>query len=215
MLISALLGAALASAGCLLQRHLSDRHAAGNVPPPRELTAWDERSMAYHEAGHAVCSYFLPEREQLLRVTISPTDEAFGMVQVAPRPHHNETRVSLMSTLAVLTAGRLAEELFLNEVTTSGIHDLGAAGQLAADMVLKFGMGEKTKTALLPPEMPLDDALLQMINSDIRRLLISADEKAHQVLTERSEVVEALVELLLREKTLGEKQLRTFFDRVA
>ena len=54
------------------------------------LTDWDRKFMAYHEAGHAVCSYYLPEREPLVCVTIDPSNEAFGMIRTAPRPHHND-----------------------------------------------------------------------------------------------------------------------------
>ena len=112
--------------------------------PALTLTKWDLQCMSFHEAGHAVCSYYLPEREEILKITINPTEEAFGMIKTAVRPHHNETETSLRSLISTFLAGALAEELFLNIRTSSGIHDFANARSVAIDMVAKFGMGRQT-----------------------------------------------------------------------
>ena len=179
--------------------------------PQTELTGWDMLTMAYHEAGHAVCSRHLPERKPLVRITISPADEAFGMIRTAPRPHHNETRVSFASTLAVLLAGRLSEELFLHETTTSCVHDLAAARQLAADMVFSFGMGSRVGLTVPPPEMNCGEALRSQCDADIRELLAEAERSARETLTEHSGEVEALAELLLKKSTLEQPEIDEFF----
>ena len=145
---AALFGAAAAAAALLLRQKLASGKRTPDAPPQWPPTEWDRRFMAFHEAGHAVASRHLPGRPPLLRVTISPSDEAFGMIRTEENPHHNETRQSLASTLAVLLAGRIAEERFLHEITTSCVHDLAAAKQLAADMVLKLGMGESSGLTL-------------------------------------------------------------------
>ncbi len=106
------------------------------------LTDWDRMFMAYHEAGHAVCSYYLPEREPLICVTIDPSSESFGMIRTESRPHHNETEISFYSMISTFLAGQISEEMFLNTKTTSCIYDLSSARQIATDMVMKFGMGE-------------------------------------------------------------------------
>ena len=109
------------------------------------LTEWDKQLMAYHEVGHAVCSYNLPEREELLCITIDPSNQAFGMIKTAERKHHNETEISSTSLIITLLAGRISEEMFLKSKSTSCIYDLEAAQKIATDMVLKFGMGKKTR----------------------------------------------------------------------
>ena len=214
LITAALAGAALTAA---VYQFLWKRRMRRLAPPPPEyqaptdLTEWDRLNMAYHEAGHAVCSHHLPEREPLLRITISPTDEAFGMIRTAPRPHHNETRVSFASTLAVMLAGRLSEELFLNETTTSCVHDLAAARQLAADMVLTFGMGSRIGLAMPPPEMNCGEILRGQYDADIRELLEEAERSARETLTANAEEVKALAELLLEKETLEQPGIDGFF----
>ena len=189
-LISALVGALLtAGIGAVLWRRFMRRYAAPAPPPLTALTEWDRRTMAYHEAGHAVCSYFLPEREALLKITISPSDEAFGMIRTAERPHHNETRVSFGSTLAVLLAGRIAENLFLHEVTTSCVHDLASARQLAADMVMNWGMGSRTGLTLPPPELNYGENLRRRCDADIQELLADAERSAQDILEKQAKTV--------------------------
>lgn len=166
-------------------------------PPAIELTDWDRRFMAYHEAGHAVCSRFLPEQEPLLLITIDPSSEAFGMIRTSPRPHHNETRTSLSGTISVLLAGRLAEEMFLNVVTTSCIHDLTSAQRLASDMVRKFGMGETLGLSAFDGECPDEREL-----ADIRKILQNAERDARELLAAHAAAVKFLAEELLREKTI-------------
>jgi cell division protease FtsH len=214
LVAAALAGAALSAAICLIlwKSRMRKLAAAPTFAPPPELTEWDRRFMAYHEAGHAVCSRCLPELPPLLRITISPSDEAFGMVRTAQSKNHNETRRSMCSTLAVLLAGRLAEELFLHETTTSGIHDFAAAGQLAADMVCKFGMGKTTGFAVPPPDFPVSDEQLRMINADIRQLVLDAETEAREVLSANRGTVEKLAALLLGEGTLDVGKIDRFFS---
>ena len=180
--IAALAGAAASAAAILLGERFFHRQPTQESPPFGTPTEWDKRFMAYHEAGHAVASQYLPERPPLLRITISPSDEAFGMIRTAVRPHHNETRTSFSSTLAVLLAGRIAEEMFLHEVTTSCVHDLAAAKQLATDMVLEFGMGESAGMTLPPAELPAGGDVLRRRDADIQKLLADAVNSATEVL---------------------------------
>lgn len=210
-LVSAVAGILLTVGVLTLRRRFFRRDAAPENFIPTELTEWDRLTMAYHEAGHAVCSHYLPEREPLLRITIAPGDEAFGMVRTALRPHHNETRVSFASTLAVLLAGRLSEELFLREVTTSCVHDLAAARQLAADMVTQLGMGSRSNLTLPPPEFPVGESTAGARDADIRELLADAARSARVTLLEHRAEVVGLAELLLARDTLDRHEIEEFF----
>ena len=109
-----------------------------------ELTEWDVRLMAWHEAGHTVCSYFLPETESILSVSIEPGNDAFGAMQSSPRSKKNLTYYSCLNELSVAMAGRLSEELFLKEITSSCIHDLNKIQAIAMRMVCELGMGRRT-----------------------------------------------------------------------
>lgn len=215
LFFSALAGAALTAGAyqILWKRRMRKLAAEPEPPPPTDPTEWDLRTLAYHEAGHAVCSYYLPEREPLERVTISPTDEAFGMIRTAVRPHHNETRVSFASALAVMLAGRAAEELFLRETTTSCVHDLDAARRLAADMVLTFGMGSRVGVTLPPPELNLGENLRRQCDADIQELLADAARSARATLAEHAAEAKDLAELLLKQGTLERPEIDEFFGQ--
>ena len=191
----------------------SCRKQQGNSHPVFALTEWDMRCMALHEAGHAVCSFFLPERENLICITIDPSNEAFGMVRTAPRPHHNETEISLTSTIAVLLAGRLAEDMFMNTKTTSCIHDFAAAQQIATNMVVKFGMGKKSGLAavLLNPPLRTSESVFESICSDIYDIIIKAESEAEKILTQHEDSVRNLAEKLLHDKTLHQEEIADFF----
>ena len=169
------------------------------------LTDWDRQFMAYHEAGHAVCSYYLPEREPLVCVTIDPSNEAFGMIRTAPRPHHNETETSFNSMISTFLAGNLSEEMFLNTKTTSCIYDLISARQIATDMVIKFGMGETFGvTALNPCEYPhIDESVKENICKDIQTILFDAEKHARDILKEHKNQIEKIAEKLLIKGTLN------------
>ena len=213
LLAAALAGSALTAVICRFMWVRNMRKLVGEtkIPPPGDPTAWDLRGMAYHEAGHAVCSYYLPEREPLLKVTISPSDEAFGMIRTAVRPHHNETRTSLLSAVAVMLAGRIAEEMFLSEISTSCVHDLAGARQLAADMVLTWGMGSRSGLTLPPPELNYGELLRNRCDADIRELLADAECSAHDILAKHAGEVEKLAQLLLEKDTIGKQEIDDFF----
>lgn len=192
-----------------------EKDRTGN-PPSLELTEWDRQSIAYHEAGHAVCSFFLPEREPLVRITIDPSAEGFGMIQTQPRLHHNETRVSFVASIATLLAGRLSEELLLGVTSTSCIHDLAAARRIAADMVVRFGMGEKYGLAVpcMEDGTPIGAAAAEAVGADIRRILLEARQTASVILAGHRETVRRLAETLLEKKTLNADEIKDFFASV-
>ena len=179
------------------------------------LTDWDRKFMAYHEAGHAVCSYYLPEREPLVCVTIDPSNEAFGMIRTAPRPHHNETETSFNSMISTFLAGNLSEEMFLNTKTTSCIYDLISARKIATDMVIKFGMGETFGvTALNPCEYPhIDESVKENICKDIQTILFDAEKHAKEILEKHHAKVINLADLLLNNGTLNKSEISDFFSR--
>ena len=178
------------------------------------LTDWDRKCMAYHEAGHAICSYFSPERERLICITIDPSNEAFGMIKTHSRQHHNETEISLRSTIATFLAGKISEEIFFNNKTTSCIYDLISARQIATDMVIKFGMGETLGiTALNFNECSqISELLKENICKDIQKILYDGEKEARKILVEHSDKVKKMSDILLNTGTLHEEQIMLFFS---
>lgn len=178
------------------------------------LTDWDRKFMAYHEAGHAVCSYYLPEREPLVCVTIDPSSEAFGMIRTESRPHHNETEISFCSMISTFLAGKISEEMFFNTKTTSCIYDLISARQIATDMVIKFGMGETLgMTALNPCEYSyVSDFVKDNICNDIQKILSDAEKHAREILKEHKMQVEKTAKMLLINDTLDKDDFYSIME---
>ena len=181
------------------------------------LTDWDRKFMAYHEAGHAVCSHYLPEREPLFCITIDPSNEAFGMIRTGVRPHHNETEISFRSMISTFLAGHLSEEMFLNCKTTSCIYDLSSARQIATDMVIKFGMGETAGiTALNPHEYPyITESMKESLCKDIQKILSDAENQARDILKKYQQEVKKIAEMLLRYGSLNRSDIINLFSEVA
>lgn len=182
----------------------------------------DKRKTACHEAGHAVVGWFLPNGSKVHKVTIIPRGRALGVTWSLPE----EDKVSYdageaRASLAHLLAGRAAEALVYN-VTTSGVeNDLQRATDLARDMVARWGMSEKLGPVAFPNsenhpflgrEMTIDsraysEATAQIIDEEIKRIIREADETARQILTEKRDLFDALVEALVEEEEVDRKRL--------
>ncbi len=191
---------------------LVKKRASKAARPQPDLTDWDLKCMAYHEAGHAVCSYFLPEREKLITITIDPTSEAFGMIRTEPRSHHNETQVSFSSMISTLLAGRLAEEMFLDTISTSCVHDLAAARSIAGNMVINLGMGKNLGVCTIPECAYTSEEYKKQICQDIQAIMQAANSRARKVLADHRALVAALAETLLERRTLAENEITAFFQ---
>ena len=166
-------------------------------------TQWDCECLAWHEAGHAVASLVLPEREPIERISIEPGDEAFGFMRTVSRPHHNGTEVSLCSAMAVFLAGPLAERRFLGRTTTGGADDIANARTIARDMVLRFGMGPHL--GLHCPAIAgeaISEHLLRAVEADEERLLRAAEHAAETALRRNAPLVRAMAQTLLARRTL-------------
>ncbi|MBR5710308.1 MAG: hypothetical protein IKX40_06090 [Thermoguttaceae bacterium] len=179
--------------------------ATANIQPSiaqifEVLSDEERRLMAYHEAGHAVVSMNMPQREPLIKVTIIPSELGFGVTQTQPRMKFNGTIVSMSSSVAVFLAGRLAEELFCNEITTSAYNDFIQANQIAREMVVCFGMG--TKTRFFIPDDRASEAFRRQADEDVMEILNNAQATALKILKERADDVHRIAKELLEKGTI-------------
>ena len=203
---------AAATAAIIISISHKRKNPASPLP---ELTDWDRKLMVYHEAGHAVCSYYLPEREPMFVITIDPSSDAFGMIGTKPRLHHNQTYVSMTSSIATFMGGRIAEEMFCNEMTTSCIHDLKAAKTIAVNMVLTFGMGKKCGFSALQnsDELQISEQAKKDITDDIQQILNNAEKSARCILSDHSNSVIKLANILLVRRTMTEAEINQVFTQ--
>jgi cell division protease FtsH len=196
-----------------------DKVLLGGVRPLL-LDSNERRTVAYHEAGHAVVAWLTPDADPVRKVTIIPRREALGVTQQMPdEDHYNHTRQSLLARLQVLLAGRTAEELALGEITTGAESDLVQATRLARRMVTRWGMGSLGLAAFQADvEQPFlgyelaqgrdySEDTAARIDRDVQRFLEECHQAARDLLTGARERLDRLVEALLREETIDQAEL--------
>ena len=183
-----------------------------------KLTEWDLTLMAWHEAGHAVCAYYLPETEDIQNISIEPGCDAFGAMKSDPRQKMNLTYISCLNEISVALAGRLSEEMFQKEVTSSCIHDLDKVQAIALRMVCELGMGKRTgiitwmchdsdsNGLMLFSEVQRNDIYI-----DIKEILKEAEQSARSLLEAHRAQVKKLATTLLKKKTVYGKELPELF----
>jgi cell division protease FtsH len=184
------------------------------------LSDHDRQVVAYHEAGHALAAWLLPNADPVHKVTIIPHGRALGVTQQMPgEDQFNYSREYLLSRIAVMLGGRTAEELAIGDITTGAENDLIEATRLARRMVTRWGMGELGLMAIASDEEQpfLGYELTQghnyseetgaRIDRDIQQLLSERHEVVTQLLTESRDKLDQLVDSLLHEETVGQDEL--------
>lgn len=189
---------------------------------PRSLLIDDRERhvIAYHEAGHALVAWLIPEADPVHKVTIIPHGQALGVTeQLAGDDHYNYSRNYLVARLAVMLGGRTAEEIAVGDVTTGAENDLVEATRLARRMVTRWGMGSLGLAAFQVDEQQpflgyelaqgrdYSESTAARVDQDVRQLLEDGHQAASQLLTERRAALDRLAETLLHEETVEQDEL--------
>ncbi len=200
----------------------NDFHAAieriiiGPERKSRVISQADQRITAYHEAGHAVASHYLPTGDPIRKVTIIPRGMAAGVTIYLPNEDMmHMTRSRLRNQIVMALAGRAAEELVFDEITTGAVSDLEQVAKLARAMVTRFGMsdklgpmmfGQKEEMIFLGREISeqrdYSEAVAEEIDSEVRAIVTWAYDEARHILTEHRDKLNAVAERLLEVETL-------------
>jgi cell division protease FtsH len=186
----------------------------------------ERKNTAYHESGHAVVAKLLPKTDPVHKVTIIPRGRALGVtMQLPTEDRYSQDRVRLLSTITVLFGGRIAEELFMNQMTTGASNDFQRATDLARRMVTQWGMsdslgpmvyGEEEGEIFLGRSVTthknMSEASLQKVDSEIRRILDEQYALARRLLDENRDKVEAMTAALLEWETIDAEQINDIMD---
>ncbi len=181
----------------------------------------EKRITAYHEAGHAIVAKKMPKADPVHKVSIIPRGQALGITMQLPiDDRHNYTKQYLESTLAVLMGGRVAEEIFLNEMTTGASNDLDRATKMARRMVCEWGMsdtfgsialGENGKEVFLGRELVqhkhYSEETARLIDREVIKIVKQAYNRAKEILENNREGMERVVHYLLERETLTGDEL--------
>ena len=180
-----------------------------------EMTPSEERVVATHEAGHAVCSMFCPNSPPIERISIrADMAGALGFVRYQDPSHkYVVTQGELLDDICVLFGGREAEQLLLSDLSIGSAGDLHRATEIARALVEEFGMGGddvgpaqfQTSSHSNEPARNFSPAQLQRIDDAVKDILQSQKKRAHEILRENQPLVEALRDMLLEKKVIDAK----------
>ncbi len=181
----------------------------------------EKKNTAYHESGHAIVAKLLPKSDPVHKVTIIPRGRALGVtMQLPEQDRYAYDRDYLMSRIAVLFGGRVAEELFMNQMTTGASNDFERATQMARDMVTRYGMsdalgpmvygeneGEVFLGRSITTHKNLSEDTLRKVDAEIRRIIDEQYGLARRLLEENRDKVEAMAKALLEFETIDAEQI--------
>ena len=181
----------------------------------------EKRITAYHEAGHTLVGLKVPNADPVHKVTIIPRGMALGVTQQLPEgDRHNYSKEYLLGQIAILMGGRIAEEVFLGNITTGASNDIERATELARAMVCEYGMselgpltfGKKEEQIFLGREIAQhrdfsEDTAIK-IDVEVRKIISEQYARAKQIIEENRESMVRLSETLLERESLDSVQIR-------
>ena len=183
----------------------------------RVISDKDKRLTAYHEAGHAVVSRYLPTQSNVKEVSIIPRGVAGGYTMYkTDEDKYYISKTEMKEKLIALLGGRAAEKLVLDDISTGASNDIEVATKIARDMVTKYGMSDKLGPIDFQGKEPYE---MQMFGEDIgdriglevKALIDEAYTKAQQMLIEHRDKLDLIAETLLKQEKVNEKEFEEFF----
>ena len=193
-----------------------DKILMGSERKSMIMTADERKNTAYHESGHAVVAKFISTADPIYKVTIIPRGKALGVtMQLPEHDKYAHTKDYLLGQIAILFGGRLAEEIFMNQMTTGASNDFERATELARKIVTRFGMtdelgpmvyGENDQEVFLGRSVTthktISEFTLQKIDSEIRSIIDKQYKLAKAILLEHRDKVERMAQVLLEKETI-------------
>lgn len=196
-----------------------------NMGPERRSNTMTEREIlntAYHEAGHTIVGYLMPEHDPLNKVTIVPRGQALGFAQFLPEGDRvSETFTKLESQLSTLYAGRIAEGLIFGEdkITTGASSDIYQASRIARAMVTQWGFSKEVGPIFYENEdgmgaiKGVSQDSQQKIDNEIRKIIERNYNRAKETLETNIDILHAMKDALLKYETLDSEQIKDLMER--
>ncbi|AWI51567.1 cell division protease FtsH-like protein [Actinobacillus minor 202] len=196
-----------------------------NMGPERRSNTMTEKEIintAYHEAGHVIVGYLMPEHDPLNKVTIVPRGQALGFAQFLPEGDRvSETFTKLESQLSTLFAGRIAEGLIFGEdkITTGASSDIHRATQIARAMVTQWGFSKELGPIFYQNEdgmgaiKGVSEESQKLIDIEMRKIIDRNYQRAKQTLEDNMDILHAMKDALLKYETLDRKQIDDLMAR--
>jgi cell division protease FtsH len=204
--------------GRLRARQGQGHHGRG--APSMVMPEEERRNTAYHESGHAIVARLLPKTDPVHKVTIIPRGRALGVTMQLPRKdRYSYDADFLRNNICVLFGGRIAEELFMNQMTTGASNDFKRATEMARRMVTEWGMSERwapwstarTRRGIPRPPVTthqnMSEETMKAVDQEVRRIIDEQYALARKLLEENRDKVEAMTKALLEWETIDADQI--------
>jgi len=184
----------------------------------------ERRNTAYHESGHAVVAELLPKADPVHKVTIMPRGWALGLTWQLPEfDRVSNYRDKMLEEISILFGGRIAEEIFMHQMSTGASNDFERATKLARDMVTRYGMSDALGTMVYASNdqdsffgnmssKTVSEATQQKVDAEIRRILDEQYAVARKLLEDNRDKVEAMAAALLEWETIDADQIKDIMD---
>jgi len=181
----------------------------------------ERMNTAYHESGHTVVAKMIPGTDPVHKVTIIPRGRALGVtMQLPEEDRYSHDRDSLLARIAVLMGGRIAEEVFMNQMTTGAANDFERATDLARNMIMRWGMSDALGTRVYGDNQSevflgrdvmthknMSDAVAEQVDREIRRIIDEQYTRARTIIEENRGKIEIMAKALLEWETLDSDQI--------
>ncbi|MEO8821092.1 MAG: ATP-dependent zinc metalloprotease FtsH [Ginsengibacter sp.] len=198
-----------------------DRVIGGLEKKNKIILPEEKEIIAYHEAGHAICGWFLEHAYPLLKVTIVPRGTAaLGYAQYTPREQYLYNTDQLLDQICMTLGGRASEALFFNKISTGASNDLQQVTKMAYSMVTVYGMNEKIgNVSYYDPsqentfQKPFSEETGKMIDEEVRNLIVIAFERTKALLLERKKEVEIIAQELLKKEVLFKSDVEALIGK--
>src|SRR5213075_719702 len=198
-----------------------DRVIGGLEKKSKIILPEEKKIIAYHEAGHAICGWYLEHAYPLLKVTIVPRGTAaLGYAQYTPKEQYLYNTDQLMDQVCMTLGGRASEEIFFDKISTGAQNDLQQIIRIAYAMVTVYGMNDKVgNISFYDPQQdqtftkPYSEETSKMIDEEVRKLIDVAYERTKKLLVDKREQVEKLAEALLHREVLFQSDVETLIGK--
>ena len=205
-----------------------DRVLAGPEKKSRLMSNEEKLIIAYHETGHALVGWALPNADPIHKVTIIPRGRALGYTQALPENEkYLSSKAELKDRLAMLMGGRVAEELIFKDPTTGASNDIEKATDIARRMVMEFGMSDKLGPMLFGKgsnevflgrdygrQQDYSDEVASSIDGEVKLLLNDAHDIAGKILKKFKKQMDAMVEVLMEKETIDRDEVARIFNSI-